>query len=399
LGRQILPPALTILQIPATMAAGTAFGAPSPLGEGGAMDILFGSEMPLAVRFVIAFVVVLALIGGTAFLVRRFGSNRMGGAGGRGRQPRLAVIDAAAVDGRRRLILIRRDNVEHLLMIGGPSDVVIEPNIVRGAAVPRETAAPRPVAVPEPLPRAVPLGEGNMWPLQPHSEPTIAPVPPPVAVTPPPPAPRLPRDEPAQWAADPEPPPMPPRQPRTPAADPLGGLAADLARGQADANPPRGAVRERPASPPSVDAGGEPMRGQPAGRTRIEPRMESPSPAANGSFTAAADQNLAEMAQRLEAALRRPGGARPKDPRATTVEAPSGPAIPSETEMQSESVSAAPVSPSSSTAEERSGRNAAAAKSPRGDSRVAGPPQPQKSVYDSLEQEMASLLGRPQGKT
>jgi hypothetical protein len=33
---------------------------------------------------------------------------------------RLAVIDAASVDGRRRLILIRRDNVERLLMIGGP---------------------------------------------------------------------------------------------------------------------------------------------------------------------------------------------------------------------------------------------------------------------------------------
>ena len=49
------------------------------------------------------------------------------------RMPRLAVIDAAAVDGRRRLVLVRRDNVEHLLMIGGPADLVVEPNIVRGA--------------------------------------------------------------------------------------------------------------------------------------------------------------------------------------------------------------------------------------------------------------------------
>ena len=32
-------------------------------------------------------------------------------------------------------MLVRRDNVEHLLMIGGPSDVVVEHNIVR--AVPR----------------------------------------------------------------------------------------------------------------------------------------------------------------------------------------------------------------------------------------------------------------------
>ena len=94
------------------------------------MDALFGSTMPLAMRFFIAFLVVLALIGVTAWLVRRFSANRLGNAA-RGRQPRLAVIDAASIDSRRRLVLIRRDNTEHLLMIGGPTDVVIEPNIVR----------------------------------------------------------------------------------------------------------------------------------------------------------------------------------------------------------------------------------------------------------------------------
>jgi flagellar biogenesis protein FliO len=110
------------------------------------MDFLFGAEVPLAVRFFFAFIVVLGLIGGTAYLVRRFGSDRLGAASARGRQPRLAVIDAAAVDGRRRLILIRRDNVEHLLMIGGPTDVVVEPNIVRGAAAPRDVQPARPTA-------------------------------------------------------------------------------------------------------------------------------------------------------------------------------------------------------------------------------------------------------------
>lgn len=42
---------------------------------------------------------------------------------------RLAVIEQAAVDSRRRLLLIRRDGVEHLIMIGGPVDVVIETSI------------------------------------------------------------------------------------------------------------------------------------------------------------------------------------------------------------------------------------------------------------------------------
>ena len=93
-------------------------------------DTLFGAEMPLAVRFFLAFVIVLGLIGATAWAVRRFGAGRLG-ASSRGRQPRLAVVDYASVDGRRRLILVRRDNVEHLMMIGGPTDVVVEPNIVR----------------------------------------------------------------------------------------------------------------------------------------------------------------------------------------------------------------------------------------------------------------------------
>src|ERR1700742_2581628 len=99
-----------------------------------------------ALTFFFAFVVVLALIGVVAWLVRRFASNRLGANTNRGRMPRLAVIDAAAVDGRRRLVLVRRDNVEHLLMIGGPTDIVVEPNIVRATAtreqLPQRSASP-----------------------------------------------------------------------------------------------------------------------------------------------------------------------------------------------------------------------------------------------------------------
>src|ERR1700758_2077352 len=132
----------------------------------------FFGGMPFPVQFFLAFVVVLALIGATAWAVRRFGSGRLGGVGMRGRQPRLAVIDYASVDGRRRLILVRRDNVEHLVMIGGPTDVVIEPNIVRATAASRvDLPAARPTAGIEALPRAIPLpenGNGNgTWPLQP----------------------------------------------------------------------------------------------------------------------------------------------------------------------------------------------------------------------------------------
>src|ERR1700749_1495333 len=114
--------------------------------------------------FIFAFVVVLGLIGLAAWLVRRFASNRLGANTQRGRMPRLAVIDAAAVDGRRRLVLVRRDNVEHLLMIGGPTDIVVEPNILP-AAPGRDPLPPRPaVASPDmPQPRIAPLPDPAGW--------------------------------------------------------------------------------------------------------------------------------------------------------------------------------------------------------------------------------------------
>src|SRR3954470_3953764 len=160
-------------------------------------------QTPLA--FFFAFVVVLALIGLAAWLVRRFAGNRLGANANRGRMPRLAVIDAAAVDNRRRLVLVRRDNVEHLLMIGGPSDIVVEPNIVRAQPA-RAQVAPR-AAVPAPEPtwqepdpvRSEPFDLG---------EPVALPEPPPPRVPrtafpdeprrQPPPPPRLPEQRPAE---------------------------------------------------------------------------------------------------------------------------------------------------------------------------------------------------------
>jgi len=90
--------------------------------------------------------------------------------GGKNRQPRLAVLDAAAIDTRRRLVLVRRDDVEHLIMIGGPTDVVIEsriasqsqpaPQAAATTALP-EAAVARPAAerrvLPQPETKAAPV--------------------------------------------------------------------------------------------------------------------------------------------------------------------------------------------------------------------------------------------------
>ncbi|MCL4766704.1 MAG: flagellar biosynthetic protein FliO [Hyphomicrobiaceae bacterium] len=69
---------------------------------------------------------------------------------------RLEVVDQANVDGRRKLLLIRRDGIEHLVMTGGPVDVVIETGIQPDISS-RSDAVEAPVAVYQRAPR--PLSE------------------------------------------------------------------------------------------------------------------------------------------------------------------------------------------------------------------------------------------------
>ena len=86
-------------------------------------------------HFIVAFTVVglglLALFALVWFIRGRSNSTFI--RGGKNRQPRLAVLDAAPVDTRRRLVLVRRDDMEHLILIGGPTDVVIESGIATDA--------------------------------------------------------------------------------------------------------------------------------------------------------------------------------------------------------------------------------------------------------------------------
>jgi flagellar protein FliO/FliZ len=58
---------------------------------------------------------------------------------------RLSVSEQFNLDSKRRLILIRRDGVEHLIMTGGPVDMLIETGIPAPVvALDPEVAAPSP---------------------------------------------------------------------------------------------------------------------------------------------------------------------------------------------------------------------------------------------------------------
>jgi flagellar protein FliO/FliZ len=326
-----------------------------------------------ALTFVFAFVVVLALIGAAAWLVRRFAGNRLGANTNRGRMPRLAVIDAAAVDGRRRLVLVRRDNVEHLLMIGGPTDIVVEPNIVRAVSARDQMPQRAAVGSPDPQPRIAPLPDSGSWTDGDgsrsdgfdHAEPQL-----------------------------PEPPPRPARpsfadEVRRPApslserrgdrSDSLAGFTPEPLGGRPEARPelrgepmpsrvtsrnepilPRPPRSSEPPKAPPVRAAERPAAPPPA-----PPSPPAPLPPSSPGLSAA-DQNLAEMAQRLEAALRRPAGD-DGEPRVgappVALELPPGRVAP-----RSEPSMAPPA---------------------------AAPSPSQKSGFENLEDEMASLLGRP----
>lgn len=87
-----------------------------------------GQSAANIISSLVVLIIVIAAIAVTIKLLRKF-NNGTFVVGGKSRTPRLSVRDAAAVDRTRRLVLVRRDNVEHLLMIGGPTDLVIETNI------------------------------------------------------------------------------------------------------------------------------------------------------------------------------------------------------------------------------------------------------------------------------
>jgi flagellar protein FliO/FliZ len=306
------------------------------------METIFGTEMPFAAKILLALMIVIGLAAGAFYMVRRFGAAGFGVTTLRGRQPRLALIEVAGVDARRSLVLIRRDNVEHLLMIGGPTDVVVEPNIVRAVAVgARETSARNAAEV---APRPSATSDAALWPPQSDAPPPRPQRQPPLEepVARQPPQPSQPQTQ------QPQPEPAAARVPHP--SDPLGALAAELGRTAAQS--------DRETVPPPR----EPKRSP-----QIVPAPQSAT---------AADSNLTEMALRLEAALRHAPGGR-TEPVLAKAAAPEI-SVGSRLNGNSGAVEAARVAASDS-------------KAPRTDVKPGAP----NAVYDSLEAEMASLLGRP----
>ncbi len=282
------------------------------------------------VQFFIAVLIVLALIAVFVWVLRRVTGSRF--VGNRNRQPRIAIMDATALDARRRLILVRRDNIEHLILVGGPSDVVVEQNIVRGVPVganyPRhaQNQSQRPAAAAneqDPAPRApvsaVAYAENASEPAQPphdiyddetlqanyleqtvnvtHKEPEAE------HAAPKPAAPAEPAPRPAEAASRPQARPAPAAERRYSQSARNQAFAQEQAGASGSASTP--AARQRPASGHSVSA--------PAAH------KTTPAPAAHSSASYPDDNSQSDSGN---AWLRPRGGAQAERAAQSRVETP-----------------------------------------------------------------------------
>lgn len=87
------------------------------------------------IRFLGALAFVLGLLLGCAWLLRRYG-HKLGALGIAAAPPsrkRLGLVETIGLGPRQRLAIIRRDNVEHLLLLGPDGAQVIETGITRNA--------------------------------------------------------------------------------------------------------------------------------------------------------------------------------------------------------------------------------------------------------------------------
>jgi hypothetical protein len=135
---------------------------------------------------------------------------------GRGIKPsagrRLGIVDAFDLDRHRQLVIIRRDHVEHLIMIGGPNDLVVESDIVRSPPMSGEGRRD-PVVAPSPT-MAAPPSKPAPAPKLPSEADSVAP---PLDLRPTPPMPRANPMAPPPRAPEVKPPlaPSPPEPSKT----------------------------------------------------------------------------------------------------------------------------------------------------------------------------------------
>jgi len=317
------------------------------------LENLLGPQGLKFAWWIVAFVAVLVLVVVVLRILRALiGSNlNISDRSGRGRAPRLGVTEYFNLDRQgRRLVMVRRDNVEHLVLIGGPNDVLIEANIVRADRSSAPRIEPRDTAPP----RHEPEDPGRIEPPPMLRPAVIEAAPPPEPVKPMSddrqPVANIPREELASRLEEALRKPLPQRTPvePPPPAPPIQFEPPAVVFSPSPAAPPPSVPAQAmltPAMPtPAMPAPAMPAPAMPA-QAMPAPAAPAPEPAKPAEI---------KVPDLLADVLRRP---------APPETAPSPPA-------------AAPQKPAQPT---------------------PAPSAPAKNPFDSLEEEMARLLGRGLG--
>ncbi len=317
------------------------------------------------------------------------------------RQPRLGIVDAYDLDRQRQLVLVRRDNVEHLIMIGGPTDVVIESSIVRtqSAASPREkdgsgppmggfTASPSLGSASAPASLAQ-TPAAALPPAGSRTEPSMAS-----------------RNEPAMASRD--------ETSSSSRSEPAVGVpmpSPNVERATAERGGARPVAVPDPYAPPPPFAPGsagstaQPPRNSAPRPTSLPPRPTSAPPSPQGA--APSDR---PAAARPPLPPRPPVQRPPLPPRPSLASSlpprPPRPPLPNRTEP-TQVESGSPIGPGQDdAAAQRSaadvqsvgpatGRTGPSSAAPRTDAPAGPSPTKSAEMLESLEEEMAKLLGRP----
>lgn len=84
-------------------------------------------DLELYFRFLFALVFVIGLIGGIAWLAKRYGLERHIKKPPRGKKSRrLTILESLSLDARRRLLLLGCDGKEYLVVLGNNSETLLE---------------------------------------------------------------------------------------------------------------------------------------------------------------------------------------------------------------------------------------------------------------------------------
>jgi flagellar protein FliO/FliZ len=85
-------------------------------------------EFPWA-KLIIAFAVVLGLLGGLAAILKYINAKGLTFGGRKGRERRMKIVENLAIDSKRRCVILRCDKREHLLLLSSEGDIVVETNL------------------------------------------------------------------------------------------------------------------------------------------------------------------------------------------------------------------------------------------------------------------------------